>query len=38
MLLDLESWSLVGTRDFIWVVDFMSHENREVHLAGLVLL
>ena len=28
-ILDLESRSLVGARDFMWIV-----ENREAHLAG----
>lgn len=25
-ILDLKSWSLVGTKDFMWVVDFMRRE------------
>lgn len=37
-VMEVESGDLGRPRDFLWVLDFMSHEGREVNLAGLPLL
>lgn len=34
-VLEVESGDFRGPRDFLWVLDFMSHEGREVRLAGI---